>query len=62
MLGIIKKVKSYKAKNKRPLKMYNVRYTEADGSEYTERMDSIALSNLVTNACGYITILSVEAL
>ena len=52
-----------KARKAQHNRQYTVQYIDTtDNNIYSEQMDSMALSNLVTNSCGYIIVVSVEAL
>lgn len=55
--------KDSKARKAQRNRQYIVQYIDTtDNSTYSEQMDSMALSNMVANSCGYIIVVSVEAL
>lgn len=64
MYNIINSIKTArKARKAQHNRQYNVQYIDTtDNNTYSEQMDSMALSNLIANSCGYIIVVSVEAL
>ena len=52
-----------KARKVQRNRQYTVQYIDTtDDNIYSEQIDSMALSNLVANSCGYIIVVNVEAL